>query len=441
MKRREVLGAVTMASIGLAGCTDTGETADISGQTPDSTDQESTPTPRDPQSTDSPTPSPQETQTPSPDDSTQQTPTEQTPTQQIPCDGPEHSYLTAPRGFHVSTYADSEALGGGPFNPGPQPGPRMLATYQDTLFATIPSQGRVVAFPEDGEQASPSEVVTVVEDLTKPHGIEFHENTLYLALAGSLVRYEMDGPTGVGQQEELVDDIPRGVYHWTRSIAIHDSRLYLSAGVCTSGDCTAGNEDYLSAITAFDLDGSNQSTYATGLRNAVGIEWHDDTLFATDNGIDDLGPDLPPDEINIIEEGNDYGFPNCYGQNTPVEDANEGDCEGKTPPVVEMQAHVAPLGFGFATTPAFPAEYRGDMYVAQHGSWTRDDPVGYKILRVPYDDGELGTAEDFITGWMPEGGTNDDARGRPVDVQVTDDGMYVSDDMSGTIYRICHRGE
>lgn len=353
-----------------------------------------------------------------------------------PCDDVDHPFLTAADGFSIGAYADADDLGGGPFTPGPDPGPRMLATYRGTLYATIPAQDRVVALPGDG--ASAEDIVTVNPDsLTKPHGIAFHEDRLYLATAGRVVRYRMDGLEAT-DEEVLVDDVPRGVYHWTRSLAIHDGRLYLSAGNCPSGNCSGGDDGYLATVTAFDLNGSNRSTYATGLRNAVGIGWHDGKLFATDNGIDDLGPDLPPDEINVVEEGRDYGFPDCYGDNVPVEES--ADCEGRATPAVELQAHVAPLGFDFATTDALPAAHRGDMYVALHGSWTRDDPVGYEVIRVPYD-GSLGDPTTFVTGWMPEGGTNDDARGRPVDVCVADTGvMYVSDDLSGTIYRVCHSG-
>lgn len=415
MNRRDVLAALGTASVALGGCL---------GAEGDNT----TPTTDGPPSEEPSTETPRKTDTQSDSTTTSQTRS---------CDGPGHSYLTAPECFQITSYMDQGDLGGGSFSPGPQSGPRLLATHRDTLYATVPSQGRVVAFIEDGAEGTSPTVTTVVENLNRPHGIAFHRGDLYLALESAVVRYGMDGLTDVTSQEMLVDDIPRGKFHWTRTIAVQGSRVYLSAGSCTSGECNSGNDRYLTTITAFDLDGSNPTTYATGLRNAVGLEWHDGKLFATDNGIDDLGPDRPPDEINIIKEGHDYGFPDCYGDNIPVPDRGSGtDCEGKTPPAVELQAHVAPLGLGFATTDTFPEKYRGDLYVALHGSWTRDEPVGYKIRRVPYVDGSLGTPEDFITGWMPQGGTNEDARGRPVDVVFSEDEMYVSDDLSGEIYRI-----
>jgi glucose/arabinose dehydrogenase len=430
VNRRALLVAAGSLAASLAGCSERPEDAvdPISTGTAESTtDDRQNPT-------DGTGPSAESTRSPTSANTDTATATTAPP----PCDGVDHPFLTAADGFSVGTYADATDLGGGPFSPGPDPGPRMLATYRGTLYATIPAQDRVVALPGDGS-GSAADIVTVNPDsLTKPHGIAFHDDRLYLATASRVVRYRMDGLEAT-DEEVLVDDVPQGVYHWTRSLAVHDDRLYLSAGNCPSGDCSGGDDGYLATVTAFGLDGSNRTTYATGLRNAVGIGWHDGKLFATDNGIDDLGPDLPPDEINVVEEGRDYGFPDCYGDNVPVDDESP-DCEGRATPVVELQAHVAPLGFDFATTGAFPASHRGDMYVALHGSWTRDDPVGYEVIRVPYD-GSLGDPTTFVTGWMPEGGTNEDARGRPADVCVADTGeMYVSDDLSGTIYRVCHSG-
>ena len=428
MKRRTLLVAAGSLAASFAGCSEQSGSAavpggtDATGTAGSATDATGTPT----DGTGSPAES-----GPSPTPATDTARPTATPP---PCDA-DHPFLTAADGFSVGTYADAEDLGGGPFSPGPDPGPRMLATYRGTLYATIPEQDRVVALPEDGGSAA--DIVTVNPDsLSKPHGIAFHDDRLYLATEGAVVRYRMDGLEAT-DREVLVDDVPVGVYHWTRSLAIHDGRIYLSAGNCPSGSCSGGDDDYLAAVTAFDLDGSNRTTYATGLRNAVGIEWHDGKLFATDNGIDDLGPDLPPDEINVVEAGRDYGYPDCYGDNVPVDDES-GDCEGRATPAVDLQAHVAPLGFDFATADALPDSHRGDMYVALHGSWTRDDPVGYEVIRVPYDE-SFGDPTTFVTGWMPEDGTNEDARGRPADVCVADTGeMYVSDDLSGTIYRVCH---
>lgn len=353
-------------------------------------------------------------------------------------------YLSVPDGFFVETFVPESSLGGDEFRAGPEPGPRMMAGSGDTLFVTVPSQGRVVALQMGNDGTSTPSATTVVSDLDRPHGIAIHDGDLYLALAGSIIRYALDGTSvDSASKSVLVDDVPRGKYHWTRSITVHDGRLYLSAGVCVSGDCSAGDEGYLGTITAFDTDGSNPSTYATGLRNAVGIGWHDGTFFATDNGADDLGQDLPPDEVDVVHEGADYGFPLCYGDNVPDPKRGRGPaaCQGKVPPAATLPAHCAPLGFAFYDGDAFPADYRGDMYVALHGSWARDDPSGFKLVRIPYGGGSFGRPTDFVAGWMPAGGSNEDARGRPVDVHVGPEGdVFVTDDLAGTIYWVRYGG-
>ncbi|WP_162562375.1 PQQ-dependent sugar dehydrogenase [Salinigranum rubrum] len=349
---------------------------------------------------------------------------------------PAVSGLSVPDGFRVSTFADDGSLGGGEFRPGPEPGPRLLAAHEGAVYVTVPSQGRVVAFSTDDETAT--EVTTVVADLDRPHGIDFLDGQLYLATADQLLRYDLDGvAVASDSMQVLADDIPAGKYHWTRSLALSDGHLYLSAGNCLSGDCTAGNEDYLTAITRFDLDGSNPTTYATGLRNAVGIAWHDGRLFATDNGTDDLGPDLPPDEINVVAEGGDYGFPHYYGANVPVNESVSADAPTDAlAPAVELPPHCAPLGFDFATGSAFPEAYRGDMFVALHGSWGREDPTGFEVVRVPYEEGTLGSPEPFLFGFLPDGKGMDEATGRPVDVLALDGTLYVSDDLGGRVYRV-----
>jgi glucose/arabinose dehydrogenase len=437
MNRRAVLVAAGSFLTSLAGCIGGNSEDQPTPQPTERPTATATDSTRTPTGTATPTNRATDTRTDTKTATESSTPTETEIEVSVACSGTDHEFLGSPDGFSVTEYANSDELGGGPFSPGPDPGPRMMAVYDGTLFATIPEQGRVVALPDDGAGGLDRLVTVNPEELNRPHGIGFHGDTLFLACADRVVRYRMNSLDAT-DGTVLVEDIPEGVYHWTRSLAVTDDRLYLSVGNCPSGNCSDGTDEYHAAVTALDHDGSNRTTYATGLRNAVGIEYHDGTLFVTDNGIDDLGPNLPADEINVIEQGRDYGYPDCYGDNVPVDGASETDCEGRATPRVKLQAHVAPLGFCFADTAAFPQEYRGDMYVALHGSWARDDPVGYKVIRVPYD-GELGEPSDFVTGWMPDGGTNEDARGRPADVHVGPDGaMYVSDDLSGTIYRVCY---
>ena len=147
-----------------------------------------------------------------------------------------------------------------------------------------------------------------------------------------------------------------------------------------------------------------------------------------------MGDNLPPDEINIVQEGKDYGWPYCYGDRIPDPDFNDPQrCENTVAPVVELQAHSAPLGLTFYEGDMFPNEYKGDLFVAYHGSWNRTVPTGYKVVRIKMKDGKPQATEDFAYGWM----TATEKFGRPVDVLVGNSGeLYVSDDLGGVIYKI-----
>jgi glucose/arabinose dehydrogenase len=195
-------------------------------------------------------------------------------------------------------------------------------------------------------------------------------------------------------------------------------------------------------IQVVEADGGKLQPLATGLRNAVFMTWHPVTgqVWVTEMGRDYLGDNLPPDEINIVQEGKDYGWPWCYGKQ--VHDA-EFDPEGKkkafcqetVPSYINLQAHSSPLGLAFVpAAESWPQEYHHDLLVAYHGSWNRTIPTGYKIMRFKLDsEGNLSGREDLITGWL----TDDGALGRPVDILLRPDGvMYISDDKAGVVYRV-----
>jgi glucose/arabinose dehydrogenase len=195
-------------------------------------------------------------------------------------------------------------------------------------------------------------------------------------------------------------------------------------------------------IVRYSPDGSGEEIYARGLRNAVGITFRPGTneLWATNNGRDWLGDDLPPETIYVVAENDDAGWPTCHSGR--IEDPDFGGpnaCDGILAPAVEMQAHSAPLGLTFYSGQQFPDEYHGDLFVAFHGSWNRATPTGYKVVRIPMHSGVPGPTQDFATGWLREDGSN---WGRPVDVLTSADGsLYVSDDSAGVIYRIFYSGE
>lgn len=328
--------------------------------------------------------------------------------------------VAVPDGFSIAVYA--EDLGG----------PRLMETRNGALYVSVPSRGEVVALPDTDGDGTP-EPVTAASGLDRPHGIAFHDGHLYVAETDAVVRFRMDGTTAdASSREVLVDGIPTGG-HWTRTILIRNGSLYIAAG--SSCNVCEESSPWRAAVTRCTLDGENCSRYATGLRNTVGMVVHDGMLVGTDNGRDLLGNDVPPDEVNVIRQGNDYGWPYCYGDRVP--DPAFGDaarCTGTTPPAVPLQAHSAPLGLGFAPA-SWPEPYANDLYVAYHGSWNRNPPTGYMVVRIPYHPGNrtFGAPHDFAAGWLKPDGTN---TGRPVDVAFLDGDMYVTDDATGRIYRV-----
>ncbi|WP_406658151.1 PQQ-dependent sugar dehydrogenase [Methanolobus sp. ZRKC2] len=345
--------------------------------------------------------------------------------------------ISLPQGFTIDTYAEN--LGSSLVSyPGPDPGPRMLLQKDGVVYVSIPNKGLVSVLPDRDGNNKADGVSVFISGLNSPHGIDYSEGWFYIAEEDRVIRVRDDDGDLIADAdslEVLIDDLPSGG-HSTRTVKVTDNAFYLSIG--SSCNVCYEEDERRAAITKCDLDGSNCSIFASGLRNSVGMAFHPVTgqLYATDNGRDWLGDDLPPDEINLIEEGNDYGWPLCYGKNVRDTDfdpdnPDENVCENKTPSLVDLQAHSAPLGLAFYDGNTFPEEYEGDMFVCYHGSWNREVPTGYKVVSIDMDTLEV---NDFATGWLKDNGT---VTGRPVDVIVAEDGsLLVSDDNAGKIYRI-----
>ena len=338
----------------------------------------------------------------------------------VPIDG--HN-LTLPRGFNIERWV----AGRGDL--------RMMAVTDDGyLLVTEKDEGNVLAFSLADQRP---QAVTVIEDLSTPSGIAYHDKHLWVAEVTSVSRYEYLGGGRVAGRETVISGIPSGG-HSTRTIGFGpDNRLYVAVGsscnVCEEEDPRRG------AISRYNQDGSGEILFAAGLRNTVGFVWHPVTgeMWGVDNGRDRLGDNLPPEEINIIREGRHYGWPYCYGNRVvdPFgEQTGKSDfCPSTEPPIVEMQAHSAPLGLRFLESTAWPQQYRGSLFIAFHGSWNRTVPTGYKVVRV----GEDRRVTDFITGWMDQTGV----WGRPVDILFVGQDMYITDDYSGSIYRVTLEAE
>lgn len=323
------------------------------------------------------------------------------------------------------------------------------------LVVSVPSQGKLFAFDTLSGTASPA--MTIVAGLTKPHGFAFDCGSptckLYVAEPNSVRAYDYDRTTAKTSNGKKLLDLPGSGNHTTRTIKLQTTgtqkRLLISIGsscnVCTEAD------PHRAAVWQADLpDGTNFRSYATGLRNSVFMSTRPGTneLWATEMGRDLLGDDTPPDEINILTEGKNYGWPLCYGHN--IHDTNfdrnqyiQDPCANSVPAHIDIPAHSAPLGLTFLGQ-SWPKEFQGDLLVALHGSWNRSVPSGYKIVRYKLSaDGSVLSSSDFLTGFLPA--KSKTALGRPVDIldASTQDTrvLYVSDDKAGVIYQIKYQNK
>jgi glucose/arabinose dehydrogenase len=340
----------------------------------------------------------------------------------------EERTLTLPSGFGTAVFA--AGLGKARFMAWSPEGDLVISEFSQ-------ADGKVSVLPDRNKDGTADERIIFARGMRNPHGLAFREGFLYIAEEHRVVRLPWrGGQPAEGQPEVIVPDLPVGG-HYTRTIGFGpDDKLYLSIG----SSCNACDErdTRRATIMQYNADGSGGRVYAKGLRNAVGFVWRpgSDELWATNNGRDQLGDDLPPETINFVRDGQDFGWPYCHnGQIRDEQYGRLGSCDRVTRPTFELQAHSAPLGLAFYSGSAFPADYHGDLFVAFHGSWNRTTPTGYKVIRARFANGQpTGNAEDFITGWL---GANGSSWGRPVDVSVGADGsMYVSDDALGVVYRV-----
>ncbi|MBI2033570.1 MAG: PQQ-dependent sugar dehydrogenase [Candidatus Liptonbacteria bacterium] len=364
-------------------------------------------------------------------------------------------FLTLPPGFNIEVFA--EDLSPSFFStPGPQGGPRLMEFKNDTVFVAVPNQGSVITFEDKNKDGKPEAMKTFIDGLNNPHNVAFSGDWVYIATEDRVLRVKDANGDNVAERETLekLVNLPTG-NHWTRTVKIFGNSMYVSVG----STCNVCNEhdDRRATIMKCSLDGKNCATFAKGLRNTVDFVEYKGKIYGTDNGRDRLGNDIPPDEINIIEEGKNYGWPICYGKNihdtdfdpapaspASLSEAGEQVRYGagqntlvripclepfETPSFIDLPAHVAPLGLAFYAGTKFPEEYQGKLFVAYHGSWNADPPVGYKVVTVDVETGEI---NDFATGWLRD----TSVRGRPVGIINFRDGLLVSDDNAGKIYRI-----
>lgn len=333
------------------------------------------------------------------------------------------SPLSLPQGFRLGIFADLDG-----------DLPRVLAfDEKGVLFASIPAKGKIVALPDENGDGKVDKVVNVMTGLNKPHGIAFDGGYIYLGETDKVTRAPYNpNNLSVGASQKLFD-LPGEGRHFTRTIRVQGGKLYTSVG--SSCDTCIEEDPFRASVLVSDLNGANLRVFAKGLRNSVFFTFESGKMWGTDMGRDFLGDSLPPDDINLIEDGKDYGWPYCYG--AKVRDSkfmpgeNPDYCIGTTEPKYALPAHVAPLGIAFIHSGLFPAGDQGDILVALHGSWNSSVPVGYKIVKLSLQGGNVTASQDFISGFI----RGSEVLGRPVDLIFDKDGyLFISDDKAGLIY-------
>ena len=350
--------------------------------------------------------------------------------------------LNTPPGIEVSLYAA-----------GIDNARQMTLGDRGTIFVGSRGAGKVHAVLDtDGDQQA--DVVYLIDDgLDSPSGLAFREGSLYVAAVDRILRYDdvedhLDDPPG----PVVVNQALPGAWHhgWRYLKFGPDGWLYVAIGApCNACDDVPirnrlgwGDADpnLFATISRIPLDGTDLQPYAFGIRNSVGFDWQPGTnhLTFTDNGRDNLGDDLPPDELNVATEpGQHFGFPYCHGGD--IADPQYGknrNCAEFRPPAQKLGPHVASIGMTFITGDHFPTEYHGRAVIAEHGSWNRSEPIGYRVTSVALE-GDQGTSyQTLIDGWLLENGS---AWGRPSDVlQLPDGSLLVADDRADAIYRVSY---
>ena len=336
--------------------------------------------------------------------------------------------ITVPPGFRVAVFSSAV------------PGARSLALgAKGTVFAGTQS-GSVYAVVDRDRDGAADQVYEVAKGLDMPNGVAFRNGALYVAEVSRVRRYDgiEDTLASPPAPVTVIDGLPAEHHHGWKFIAFGpDDLLYVPVGapcnVCEPSD------PRFASILRFRADGRPVDTMAHGVRNTVGFDWEpaSGTFWFTDNGRDLMGDDLPPDELNRASvPGRHYGFPACHGGTIVDPVFSKGrDCRMFEPPAIALGPHVAAIGMRFYRGSMFPPEYRGQVFIAEHGSWNRSHKIGYRVSLVRVKDGQAVSYEPFAQGWL-EG---EEAWGRPADVQELPDGsLLVSDEKSGAIYRITY---
>ncbi|QSE99056.1 PQQ-dependent sugar dehydrogenase [Fulvivirga lutea] len=337
--------------------------------------------------------------------------------------------INLPDGFKIEVFAEVDNA-------------RSLAVSPSgVVYVGNRASDKVYALRDTDGDWKADEKFVIASGLNMPNGVAFKDGALYVAEVSKIWKYpnieaDLNNPP---KPQLITDDYPTEGHHGWKYIAFGpDGKLYVPVGapcnICESDEIYA-------SITRINPDGSNREIVAHGVRNTVGFDWHPDTneLWFTDNGRDRMGDEFPPCELNkISSNGQHFGYPYCHGGDiADPEFGSKRHCNDFVRPQYNFRAHTAPLGMTFYTGEMFPAEYKGDIFVAQHGSWNRSTKIGYRVMRVKVENNRAVDAEVFADGWLNDATQNQ--TGRPVDVlQMADGSLLLSDDYGNKVYRISY---
>jgi glucose/arabinose dehydrogenase len=343
--------------------------------------------------------------------------------------------LRAPAGFRVELLTDAV------------PNARQMALGRSadgtgTVYVGSAGAGNVYAVEYGASGAG--KVHVVASGLSLPTGVAWRDGKLYVGALARILRFDaIDDHLAAPPQPVVVSDrFPSDTHHGRRFIAFGpDAKLYVAVGA-PCNICLP--DERHGVIQRIDVDGAGAvETVARGVRNSVGFDWspQDRTLWFTDNGRDMLGDELPADELDrVTKSGEHFGYPFCHqGDSSDPEFGAQRPCSEFTAPAAKLGAHVAALGMRFYGGMQFPAAYRGNIFIAEHGSWNRSRKIGYQVVRVPVDaQGRAGAPEPFVQGWLQvDASGRETVWGRPADVLPLPDGsLLISDDSAGAIYRV-----
>ncbi len=325
-------------------------------------------------------------------------------------------------------------------------GARILGITKSQRFTS--SANRITLLRDSNNDGTPDIRKTFLSGLNQPLGMLIIGSSFYVANTDGLWKYPYkSGQTEISAKGIKIKSLPAGGYnnHWTRNIITNadSSKIYISVGSASNiGEHGLENEIRRANILEINPDGSSETIYASGLRNPVGMDFAPgtSTLYTVVNERDELGDNLVPDYLTSVKKGGFYGWPYSYFGNNPdprVEVQRPDLIEKAIVPDIALGSHTASLGLVFYDRESFPQQYRNGAFIGQHGSWNRSEISGYKVVFVPFKNGQpSGKPEDFLTGFVADV-EDEKVYGRPVGLAVLNDGsLLVADDASNTIWRV-----